>query len=256
MQVRNAIGVLALLAVIAANARAQTLQIVDDLPGKFIDISKTGGTPLHLGDDEEVEIGTLPGNFVFLTGTVVVGNNGGMGFGSLPNNDLAAVNQAIPSDDAFGGGQAALPFWDDIDDKEGDVYFLLGEDRVIVQWNDRNLAGTGDTVDFQVQVFYGAGPEDIIAQYLFADIEQPGAGGGVSASIGYQDGGAGFGDFQWSFDTADAVGNGTVLSLILVHNTHAVPAASHWSLGVLLFAVVTAGIFGIRRQRRGRPLSD
>lgn len=254
MQARNAIGVLALVAVIAANGRAQTLQIVDHLPGKFIDIAETGGTPLHLGDDEEVEIGTLPGNIVFLTGTVVVGNNGGIGF-CPPDNDLAAVNQAIPSDDAFGGGQGVLLFWDDIDDKEGDVYFLLEEDRLIVQWSDRNLAGTSDTVDFQVQIFFGAGPEDIIAQYLFADIEQPRAGGGVSASIGYQDGGAGFGDFQWSFDTADSVGNGTVLSLILVHS-HTVPTASYWSLGVLLLAVVTTGIFGIRRHRRGRPVND
>ena len=78
MQRHDAIVSVGLLILVAANADAGTLQIVDDLPGKFMDISQTGGTALNLGDDEEVDIGTFPGNFVFLTGPVVVANNGGL----------------------------------------------------------------------------------------------------------------------------------------------------------------------------------
>ncbi len=49
---------------------------------------------------------------------------------------------------------------------------------------------------------------------IYADVEQPRADGGGSATIGYQDGGAGFNSVEWSFNTSGAVSNGTVLSLI------------------------------------------
>ena len=76
--------------------------------------------------------------------------------------------------------------------------------------------GTTDTVTFQVQIFGDplGGPDAVFAQILFEDIEQLGPGGGASATIGYQDGGGGFGDFQWSFDSAASVANGTVLSIV------------------------------------------
>jgi len=109
MQRRNTIVAAALAMGIAANAHAQPLQIVDNLPGAFIDISQTGGTPLNLGDDEEVGIGTFAGNLVFLAGTVVVGNNGGIGFGNPTISDLTPFNEPIPSGNAFDGGQAASP---------------------------------------------------------------------------------------------------------------------------------------------------
>ena len=41
------------------------------------------------------------------------------------------------------------------------------------------------------------------------------AGAGASATIGYQDGNAGFGDVQFSFGSAGAVSNGSVLSLLI-----------------------------------------
>ena len=137
MQRHDAMVSLGLLILVAANADAGTLQIVDNLPGNFVDISQTGGTPLNLGDDEEVDIGTFPGNFVLLSGSVVVGNNGGLGFGNATVSDLAPGNEPIPSTSAFLGGQAALVFWDDIDDKQGDVFFSQAADLLIVQWNNR-----------------------------------------------------------------------------------------------------------------------
>ena len=196
------------------NARAGQLTLVDDLPGTFIDISKTGGTPLNLGDDEEVEIGTFAGNLVFAPGIVVVANNGGLGFGHETVTDLEPLNEPIPSDSAFLGGQAALAFWDDIDDKEGDVFFTELDGRLIVQWNDRPLVDDpSQTVRFQIQIFDELDPQGVFAQFIFDDASN--AGGGASATIGYQDGGAGLGDVEWSFNTAGAVADGTVLSLVM-----------------------------------------
>ncbi len=193
------------------------LEIVDDLPGIFIDISGTG-TPLGLSGDEEIPITTTISNAVFPGGQVIVANNGGLGFGNLANTNLEPINQPIPSSGAFGDGLALLPLWDDIGNTIGEVLWSQQGDRLIVQWDSKRFEGSMDTATFQVQIFDGvpfppAG--GIFAQMLYADIEQPRPGGGVSATIGYQDT---TGDFpntvQWSFNTAGAVANGTVLSLI------------------------------------------
>lgn len=201
--------------VVASNSPATMLQIVDNIPGTFIDISGTS-SPLSLADDGEAIISTSIGNDVFPAGSIVVANNGGVGFRSPPSNDLAPVNEPIPSINAFGGGQAALVFWDDIDDKNGDVYVEQNSSGLIIQWNQQILSANPiATVTFQLRIFTQAEVEltGIVAQYVFSDITE--VGGGASATIGYQDGGAGFGDFQYSFDTAGAVASGTVLSLTI-----------------------------------------
>ena len=201
--------------VYATSAPAAILQIVDNIPGTFLDISKTS-SPRSLADDGETVVATSIGNDVFPAGSIVVANNGGVGFRSPPSNELSPVNEPIPSANAFGGGQAALVFWDDIDDKNGDVYVDQGPSGLIIQWHQQILTENPiATVTFQMRIFT---PEEvaltgIVAQYVFSDITQ--VGGGASATIGYQDGGAGFGDFQLSFDTAGAVASGTVLSLTI-----------------------------------------
>ena len=188
--------------------------------GEFVDIVASGGQLLNLGDDGEVELGTFDGNHIFRSGLLVVAQNGGVAFGQSTITDLEPVNEPIPSDNAFIGGQATLLFWDDIDDKEGDVLFLqitndpvLG-DRLILQWDYHNFDGTGTTLKFQVHVLANFEPTGIYAQFIY-DLEKPSTGAGASATIGYQDGGAGFGDLQFSFNTPDAVTNGTVLSLAI-----------------------------------------
>lgn len=254
MQLRNTILVGALAICIVAKVEAQPLRIVDNLPGTFIDISQTGGTPLMLGDDQEVVVvGTDIGNAVFPTDSIVVANNGGLGFRNPPSNDLAPLNGPIPSSTAFGGGQAALAFWDDIDDKEGDVFYAKLKDRIVVQWNNRNIAGTPNTATFQIQIFGASagGSDTLFAQFLYVDIEQPVSDGGVSATIGYQDGGSGFGDFEWSSDIAGAVRDGTVLSLVPAKSRR-IPVASYWGLGMLAVIIVAAGTVVMHRRHR-RP---
>jgi len=199
----------------AGLASAQTLEIVDDLPGEFIDITELGGKPLGLSNDDSAEITTSIGNVVFPAGRVVVSNNGGLAF-DPPDDFLAPLNEEIPSDNAFGGGQAILAFWDDIGNDVGDVFWMELSDRMIVQWHDNRFEGSEDTARFQVQIFanVGASPQPIYAQFLYADIEQPRPSGGVSATIGYQDGAAGFNDVQWSFNTGGAVWDDDALSVI------------------------------------------
>ncbi len=190
------------------------LFIVDTEPGTFIDISDSG-ISLGISGNDEAIINTTISNTVFPGGDVVVGNNGGLGFGDLTDPNLPPLNEEIPSAAAFGGGQALFGFWDDIDNTYGDVFYEVRTDRLIVQWDGKQFTDSTDTLTFQIQIFDDVrGGNPIYAQIIYTDIEQPRADGGGSATIGNQDGGAGFNDVQWSFNTSGAVSNGMVLSLI------------------------------------------
>jgi len=229
---------------LAPLVHGQQLHIVNNLPGLFEDISTS--TPFFLGNDEEVVVGTTIGNVVFPAGTVIVADNGGVAFRNPPSADLAPINEPIPSAAAFGGGQTLLVYWDDFDDKDGDVFLSQERDTLIIQWHNRSLGGAPTaTATVQLKVFGEIGPSGIVAQLIFDDIQQPGVEGGVGATIGYQDGGAGFGDFQWSFNTAGAVANGTVLSLVL---TNPVPATSQWTLVIMLISLLVAGTVIVCRR--------
>ncbi len=212
---------LAAAALLVQSAVGQLVHFIEEpSAGPFVDI-EASGLPLNLPDDGEVDIiATFPGNVIFLPGLVVVGQNGGMAFGQKTVTDLAPDNQEIPSGEAFIGSQAALAFWDDIDDKEGGVFFLeLVDDpqlgtRLVVQWNYHNFDGAGSTLRFQVHILQNTEPTGTYSQYFY-DIEGPAIGAGASATIGYQDGSTGYGDLQYSFNLVNAVTDGTVLSLIV-----------------------------------------
>ena len=212
---------LAAAALLVQSAVGQLVHFIEEPnAGPFVNI-EVSGQPLNLPDDGEVDIiATFPGNGIFLPGLVVVGQNGGMAFGQKTVTDLPPDNQEIPSGEAFIGSQAALAFWDDIDDKEGGVFFLeLVDDpqlgtRLIVQWNYHNFDGAGSTLRFQVHILQNTAPTGTYSQYYY-DIEGSATGAGASATIGYQDGSTGYGDLQYTFNVVDAVTNGTVLSLIV-----------------------------------------
>jgi hypothetical protein len=191
-------------------------------PGSFVDIS-TGGTLLALNDDDEVVINTTVGNAAFPAGSVVVANNGGLGFPSVPGeNDLDPANAPLPATGAFNGRQSAIAFWDDLkgDDyalrggKNGGVYWKEVGSVLIVQWHDRPVVSglrVGDTVRFQIQVYGGVAvaPGAQYAQFVYDDVNQPAPNGGAEATIGYQAGISGFANFQASHNTPAAVSNGS-----------------------------------------------
>lgn len=204
---------------LASGAFAAPLTISNLFEGQFIDISASSGTALGLMDDEERLIASSVSNIVFSSGSLVVGNNGAIAFGLASVEELSPLNEPIPSNAAFQGAQSVMPYWDDIDDKSGEVYFGIVTHpdfgpTTVVQWHNRPLNSIASgLVRFQVQVFGNVGSDDIVAQFIYDDIETPGPNGGAGATIGYQDGGAGFEDALWSFNTAGAVSNGTVLSV-------------------------------------------
>lgn len=202
---------------LASAAQAGGLSIVDTLPGEFRDISGTGMN-LMISGNEEAKIMTIVENRLFPSGIIIVGNNGGIGF-NPDDRELSPDNEPIPSENAFGEAQSLLVFWDNINNVIGGVFWEeIGTSLLIIQWNNRTFQGSKDTSTFQIQIPASSpGPVEIFAQFLYDDIEQPRAGGGSSATIGYQNGPAGFNNdvfVQWSFNQAGAVSNGTVLSII------------------------------------------
>lgn len=258
----NLLAVMACALGVMSTANAQ-LSIVNNLPGGFIDISSTG-TPLDLGDDDEVKIQTTIGNSVFPAGRVIVGNNGGLGFDPV-DTELAALNEEIPSNAGFGGAQSAFVFWDDIgndigfgDSRSGNVFWEEQGDTLIVQWHNRGFDdGQGsDTSRFQIQIFKNpSGLQLTFSQFIYDDIQQPRAGGGASATIGYQSGGVGpadlpSNDVQWSFNTPNAVHNGTVLSL--VSNPTPVPTSSDWSAVIGVLVLLGTGGYALARRGAGQ----
>ncbi|MCH7792496.1 MAG: hypothetical protein IID31_09490, partial [Planctomycetes bacterium] len=163
-------------------------------------------------DDGEVNIASTSSNAVFGAGARV-GSNGAVRFGGS-GLSLGFTNQTIPSTSMFGGDQSLAAFWDDINTSSGtngQIYWQDIGGTLVVQWERAGFFGSQDTVTFQLQV-HSSGAS--LAQFLYRDVASARANTGGSATIGYQDGGVGFGDAQFSFNTAGAVSNGLVLSLV------------------------------------------
>jgi hypothetical protein len=225
---RSALIPLAVIGGLAPLAAAQ-LSLVDNLPGTYIDISTTG-TLIPLGDNDSATLSVPFGNAVFPAGDLIVSNNGGVGYGTLTSTYLDPNNTPLPSTQAFGGGQCALPYWDDIGNTIGGVFYQALTDRYIIQWQLKPI-GLGlrgdagdrsDRIAFQLQIFSNpSGSPAIYAQYLYSIISVPGAGGGASATIGYQNGSAAFNDVLWSYNTPGAVADGDVLSVVIPEPTTA-----------------------------------
>ncbi len=149
----------------------------------FIDISSTG-TSLPLSDDGEANITTSVGNDLAPAGAWTIGNNGLMASGSNVAIDFS--NAALPNSDF---DVALAPFWDDIHDTAGSVYWqetvVNGINALIVQWDDRPHYNNVGNATFQVQVFE-SGPVPIRYAYQDVDFGDPAFSFGASATIGYQ----------------------------------------------------------------------
>lgn len=230
-----------------SGAALAQLQIVTNLGGTFTDISGSG-TALNPTDDSEHNIFTTVGNKIFAAGDVRVGNNGGMGFG-ITTGDLGFSNAAIPATGGVGGvfsnatpanPQTLLPYWDDLfPGATGNIFWQESAGTLTVQWNsEAHFLGGGSTATFQVKVF-SAGP--VFAQFIYSSIMGTNFVGGSGATIGYMDGAVGGpnggNNIQYSFNTANAVTNGTVLSIVPEPGT---------------FIAIGIGLAGLALARRRR----
>jgi len=256
---RPRIGVCGILVVsLAARAVAIPISIVDNLPGTYIDISSTGTLLTPTSDGSVTDSTSGIGNALFPAGALIVAENGGISFGTPASTSLAATNDPIPSVNAFGGSQAILGYWDDLiqpggsfaalqtcPGKTGGIFRAVSGTTLVVQYRNvcvrsSQLSGPDPSqIDFEIQVFDSPIPAPgIFAQILFADIQRPVPDGGASATIGYQDGGLGNNDFQWSSNTAGSVMDGTVLSIV--------PEPSTGVFAGLVFS----GLILVRRRNR------
>lgn len=181
------------------------------VPGTFIDIASTG-TILPLSVDGSVALSTNLRNAIVQQSELIVSMNGGIRL-SGSNTFLAGTNVPLPSALAFQSEQALLPFWDDLESTGLALARVFAEerpDRLIVQWNHVGFAGGPATerATFQVQVFDEG---DILAQFLYQDVEGARADRGGSATIGYQAAGN-LTTLTHSFDQP-ILSNGEVLTL-------------------------------------------
>jgi hypothetical protein len=218
---------------LAAAGQAQ-VQIVNNLPGSFTDISATG-TYYNLGDDSTQTLTTAVGNAAFPAGSITIANNGFVGWlaggmGNFSNTSLpAAVNAGAPS---------LFVLWDDLitnaDQAPPGVYVKEDPGVLTIQWHQlQHFSSSPSTVTFQMKVF-GSGP--ILAQMLYQDVNfgNTSYDAGASATVGYQDGAGGA--VQWSFNQP-VIADGTVLSVVPV------PAPG---------AAAVLGLGGVMLRRRRR----
>ncbi len=159
--------------------------IVDDTDmTPFEDISATG-IDLALDDDGEVNI-ILPFEFDLegqISTDIRVGNNGGVLFGTTTGDLLA------PNDELEGLSPRMVPFWDDLDDQQGAVYWetrgTTPNQRVIIQWNDRpHFPGETETDPATFQLVLFEGSNTILFVYEDVFFNDPDFDNGLSATIG------------------------------------------------------------------------
>ncbi len=173
-------------------------------PFNYIPINGTG-TALNLTDDGEANI-TLPFSLTLFGVTspnLRVGNNGGILFG-VTTGDLSFSNGALPRATP---ANAILPFWDDIDDETGNVYWQVqgvAPNRVaIVEWFNRPHFNNIGAVTFQVLMFEGS--NRVVFQYLDVDFGDPAFNNGASATVGLNQNSTTA--TQFSFNTASLSNN-------------------------------------------------
>jgi uncharacterized repeat protein (TIGR01451 family) len=150
----------------------------------FAWVDATDGAPLNLSDDGEANV-TLPFPFTFyntVTTALRVGNNGGLLVGA-DTGDLPYVNASL---DQTALNHLMAPFWDDLDDETGAVYYkTLGtapRRRFVIEWYKRpHYDGVGDAT-FEA-ILYEA-TNNVTYQYRDVTFGDPAYDDGASATVG------------------------------------------------------------------------
>jgi hypothetical protein len=172
--------------------------------------ANTSGTPLGLTDDAEANV-TSPFPIPYYAGSSTnlrVGNNGAILFGAT-TGDVGISNAAMASaPDNF-----IAPFWDDIDDETGNVYWLVTgtapNRKLVIEWYNRpHFNGIGNAT-FEAVIFENG---NILYQYLDTDFGDATLNTGLSASSGIRGVGAA-NSLEYSFNQAKLT-NGLALCFV------------------------------------------
>ncbi|HJU39401.1 MAG TPA: hypothetical protein VJ724_07480, partial [Tahibacter sp.] len=172
----------------------------------FVDVRATG-TPLGLGDDGVAGV-TLPFAFSLYgisSADLAIGNNGELVFGTL-DAVSAAFNDTLPSTFAIlGQGALIAPFWDDLGEADGDVYWeVVGtapNRRAVIQWDRPHfLFDDGGHANVEAMLGEDGSLSFQYASTVFGDPANPDWDNGGSATVGLQNADASIGNL-YSFDT-------------------------------------------------------
>ena len=222
----------------------------------FVDISGTG-TALGLSDDGEGNI-AVGFSFPFYGANytdVRVGNNGGIVVGTT--GDVFAGN-VCPLPTTTAPARFVLPFWDDLDTEQGDVYYETfaacpntsgGTGQcLVVQWEDRpHFNGTTnlDPVTFQA-ILYDTGL--MLFQYEDVSFSNTLYDNGAGASVGIQGNSTDY-VLEYSCNAANLSDGLAILFSITPYEppVSGIPTLSTWGIALLLLAM--AGIAVIRLRR-------
>jgi hypothetical protein len=273
---------------LSAGVAPAQIVIVDNLGGAFIDISTTGtpvpfvadpsGEPL---EEQEGVITTSIGNNLFPPGKLMVGWNGGIAWEPFESEDLSELNGPLPAlgpyppdPDCFGGSLTVLPYWDDLGNGVGNVYYEEFSDKLIVQWEGVPLDSDPERplLTFQVQIFNDAqdGPREAgqcYAQFVYRSVKVRG-GAGASATIGVQlpadEIDAKPRAVTWSVNKPGAIRDGTVLSVCWQPLPQlapppvlpAAPAVGFSLAGLVLIGVTFSTAAGLVAWRFSRAAGD
>jgi hypothetical protein len=192
----------------------------------FVDISATGTAMLNTGDDTSHGFVSTIGNELFPAGNVAMCVNGFAVAGATPLGSFFNNGAILPSSNGTMVGcppnqPVVCAFWDDLyasNQPNTTLYWEEIGNVLVLQWNAvEHYAGVpGEAITFQIQVFQDAACSADTIQIIYPDTVFSLTGGtsiwneGASATIGYV---GPAGNAAWSFDTAGAVPDGTVITI-------------------------------------------
>jgi hypothetical protein len=223
----------------------------------FVDISGTG-TALGLSDDGEANI-AVGFSFPFYGASysdVRVGNNGGILITTASDNLWAGNSCPLPTVDS--PERFVLPFWDDLDTEQGDVYYETfaacpntagGTGQcLVVQWEDRpHFSGTSnpDPVTFQA-ILYDTGL--MLFQYEDVSFSNALYDNGASASVGIQGNSSDY-FLEYSCNAANLSDGLAILFSITPYEPpdRGIPTLSTWGIALLLLAMAGVAVIRLRR---------
>lgn len=166
-------------------------------------LDATEGTKLTIGDDEEVNV-TLPFNFTLYETTsdmIRIGNNGGILLGAT-SGDIYPASESLSSTSI---NSIIAPFWDDLDDELGSIYYttygVAPNQKFVVEWYGRPRYNNIGAVMFELILYEGT--NNIKFQYRDATFGNSAYDFGAYATIGIRETGTNFHEYSYRTPTLD-----------------------------------------------------
>jgi len=166
------------------------------------------GTDLELDNNGEANTDTTVFDYYYygaLYDTFRVGNNGGVLVG-VTSGHVSANNQELPQ--VTHPAPMILPFWDDLDDDTGGVYWAEFSTCphpsstlpcLVVEWHNRPHSFNVGSATFEMIIFTNG---NILFQYADTNFGNAAYNHGASATVGIEDDGQDMSyALQYSFDT-------------------------------------------------------